>query len=320
MESRGAPRPRGLSESLRWSQHLADIVAQGFQYLVGANGMNNRFDRNIRLFGAEGQARLARARVGIVGLGGLGSHVVQQTAYLGTEQYVLVDHETLDETNLNRYVTAKADQARSQATKTSLADSMIKSINPLASSIAVHAPLASHGAFSNLKTCDVVFGCLDDDGARFILNEFCLAYSKHYFDLATEISIEGTLSYGGRVCFVGDGPGCLSCLHLLDEDEVRRSLMTEGDKKNAAALYGIPVDDLAGSGPSVVSINGVVASLAVTEFMLCVTGIRRPNRLLNYHGSIGRVSAPNEAPAADCYYCGSVRGLGDRANLARYVK
>ena len=36
--------------------------------------------------------------------------------------------------------------------------------------------------------------------------------------------------------------------------------------------------------------NGVVASLAVTEFMLSVAGIREPNRLLTYHGRTGKVT------------------------------
>ena len=43
----------------------------------------DRFDRNIRFFGSEGQDRLARSSVAIVGIGGLGTHVVQQLALLG---------------------------------------------------------------------------------------------------------------------------------------------------------------------------------------------------------------------------------------------
>jgi hypothetical protein len=66
-------------------------------------------------------------------------------------------------------------------------------------------------------------------------------------------------------------------------------------------------------GPSVVSINGVVASLAVTEFMLGVTGIRPPKRLLTYYGNMGRVALKTEEPAPNCYYCKGIRGNGDAA-------
>jgi len=46
-----------------------------------------------------------------------------------------------------------------------------------------------------------------------------------------------------------------------------------GGKKRIAFI------DLGRVGPSVVSINGVVASLAATEFMLCATGTREPRQL-----------------------------------------
>ena len=42
--------------------------------------------------------------------------------------------------------------------------------------------------------------------------------------------------------------------------------------------------------------NGVVASLAVTEFMLSVVGIREPNRLLTYHGRTGKVTVSINEP------------------------
>ena len=45
--------------------------------------------------------------------------------------------------------------------------------------------------------------------------------------------------------------------------------------------------------------NGVVASLAVTEFMLSVAGIREPNRLLTYHGRTGKVTVSINEPQVE---------------------
>ena len=81
-----------------------------------------------------------------------------------------------------------------------------------------------------------------------------------------------------------------------------------------------PADLLDVAGPSVVSINGVVASLAVTEFMLRVTGIREPNRLLTYHGRTGKVTVSTDEPVPDCYYCKGLWGTGDRADVQRYIR
>ena len=62
---------------------------------------DERYDRNIRFFGKEGQDRLADASVAIGGIGGLGTHVVQQLALLAVRRLVLIDHEVLDKTNFN---------------------------------------------------------------------------------------------------------------------------------------------------------------------------------------------------------------------------
>ncbi len=65
-----------------------------------------RLWRNEALFGAEGQRRIAQTKVAIVGLGGLGSHVAQQLAYLGVADYALVDPDIVTDSSLNRLVGA----------------------------------------------------------------------------------------------------------------------------------------------------------------------------------------------------------------------
>ena len=54
-----------------------------------------RYSRHAGLFGVEGQERVARTTVGIIGLGGLGSHVLQQLAYLGVSNFLIVDGDVV---------------------------------------------------------------------------------------------------------------------------------------------------------------------------------------------------------------------------------
>ena len=68
------------------------------------------------------------------------------------------------------------------------------------------------------------------------------------------------------------------------------------------------------------SINGVVASLGVTEFMVAVTGLRPSKPVITYYGKMGRLTSPADAPAPDCYYCLDAKGLGDRADVQHYVR
>ena len=55
---------------------------------------------------------------------------------------------------------------------------------------------------------------------------------------------------------------------------------------------------------TVVSLNGVVASLAVTEFMVWITGMRDPKRCLVYHAESGIVTRSQDPPAPQCPKCG----------------
>ncbi|HMS80297.1 MAG TPA: SulP family inorganic anion transporter, partial [Burkholderiaceae bacterium] len=50
-----------------------------------------------------------------------------------------------------------------------------------------------------------------------------------------------------------------------------------------------------------------VASLAVVEFMLAVTGIRPANRLLRYRADIGTITRSSDPPLVGCYYCAALR-------------
>lgn len=58
----------------------------------------------------------------------------------------------------------------------------------------------------------------------------------------------------------------------------------------------------------VVSIDGVVASLAITEFVALITGLRPPMRHLVYRGEYGVVRRTEDEPNADCYYCQTLWG------------
>jgi len=277
-----------------------------------------RLDRNIGFFGREGQDRLTRANVVLVGCGGLGSHVVQQLAYLGVSRFTLIDHEDLDVTNKNRYVTSFADDPVPGSPKVDLARREIHLINPSAHVTCIRSELRSRAAFDSVMSGGYVFGCLDNDGARLILTELCAAYQRPYFDLATEIIPGECPIYGGRVFVARGDNGCLVCRELLDLREAQKDLEGRAAREDRANLYGVPLDALGRSGPSVVSINGVVASLAVTEFSVAVAGLRRPHTLLTYRADLGRVTVTGDSAPHGCYYCQEVYGMSDAAAVDRY--
>ncbi len=279
---------------------------------------NERFDRNERLFGKDGQAKIRAARVALIGAGGLGTHVAQQLALLGIGALAPADHEALSDSNRNRYIGAWATDPVPGSRKVDLIRRLVDLVNPSIDVMPIHAPFPSPETLEAVKSADYVFGCVDGDGPRFMLNEACVAFDKPLFDLASDVPESG--HYGGRVTILTGNSGCLQCRGVLDPREVRRYLSPSEALENEDAVYGIRRPVLGEAGPSVVSINGVVASLAVTEFMVAVTGLREPVTHLEYRAHLGTVTKRTDNPLPNCYLCKGLRGKGDAAELERYFE
>jgi molybdopterin/thiamine biosynthesis adenylyltransferase len=277
-------------------------------------------DRSIRFFGEDGQEKLRNASVTVIGVGGIGRHVVQQLAFLGVGSIAVVDAEELAETNRNRYVTSQCLDPIPGTAKVEIAERLIQGIDPTVKVVKIEDSLVSGAAFKAVVESDYVFGCVDSEGARMVLTELCAAYARPYFDTASDIEAEDRSRYGGRVCVAWKGESCLVCLDQLDMGEAQRELGGPEARKLHKAIYGVEVTELGRTGPSVVSINGVVASLAVTEFMLGVTGIREPKKLLTYRSDIGEVLVSRDEQRKDCYYCKGIWGRGDEVDVQRYLR
>jgi molybdopterin/thiamine biosynthesis adenylyltransferase len=265
----------------------------------------SRYSRNIALFGEEGQRTIAATTVAITGLGGLGSHVAQQLAYLGVIRYELIDGDVITESSLNRVIGALPQDVSSRTPKVKAAERLIKSIQPEAdvSILENRVTRSSDDAgAAAIRRADIVFGCLDREAPRLFLTDLCSNFTIPYFDLATDTGGEDEDWYGGRIVCC-NGTRCLSCLDLLDQRLIRLEQMTETELETERRLYGLKGNLLGGTGPAVVSVNGVVASMAVTEFMAHVTGIRPAAPQLIYRADISRVTLSKDAPRPGCPYC-----------------
>ncbi len=281
--------------------------------------MSDRFDRQILMFGQEGQKNIEATHVGIVGLGGIGSQVVQALAYLGVRSYVLVDDDHADVTNSNRLITATPGDAERGLPKTDLAEQYIKKIQPQAEIVSIRSKLQSIEVLEALVQCPIIFGCVDHDGPRLILTELAAAYNCVLIDSAVEVEPEdgSQLGFGGRVVVSVPGEFCLSCAQEIDMERAKWELQPESTKSvRIKHGYGLGENNTA---PSVVSLNGVVANLAVTEFLCMVTGLRKPQQYLHYDGFRGRVFIRTDGQREGCYVCGALTGMKDEADIFRYA-
>lgn len=280
-----------------------------------------RYSRQVLAFGKDGQSRIRQVRVGIVGLGGIGSVVVQMLAYLGVGNYVLVDDDKVEESNLNRLVGATQEDARNKVPKVEVASRLIKTILAGSEVIPLQMDLRNLEALTKLSTLpNYLFGCVDNDGARLILTELSAAYELPLIDCSSGIPPQKSIrpDFGGRVVVAIPGEFCLLCANELDVNEAKQELESPRERADRIAHgYGLGATE---PDPAVISLNGLVASLAVTEFIMLVTSMRPPLRKCTYHGLEGIVRPSRDQGRPDCYICKYLVGKKEKAGIERYSR
>ena len=262
----------------------------------------DRFERQRQIFGDKGQERLRVSSIGIVGCGGLGSFVAMELAYLGVGRVVMIDHDGLEESNRNRLV-GSWESHELGTPKVQIASDLCRLIDAEIEVEALEHRLEEQEAKAALTGLDVVVGCLDNDGPRFVLNEICCRLGLPLIDAGSDTRSGGDgIEFGGRVCVATPRTGCLMCMGVLDQLEIQDYFASADQQTDRATLYGVPKTSLAAGGPSVVTVNGVVASIAATELMALVARIHPPIAHQSWRGHKGQLFRVGDRED-DCYYC-----------------
>ena len=213
----------------------------------------NRYSRQSFL-GEQSEEIFRTTKAGIVGLGGGGSHVAQQLAHIGVGNFALFDPDILELPNLNRTVGATAADVRNGTPKVDIAERMIRSINEGAQVRPVRGLWQENLAL--LRSCDVVFGCIDGLIPRLGLEESCRRAMIPLIDIGMDVHRGLPYSISGQVIVSIPGDPCFKCMHFIRDDDI-----AEEESK-----YG-----QAGSAPQVIWSNGVLASTAVGLFVQMLT-------------------------------------------------
>lgn len=139
-----------------------------------------RYSRHLMLseIGEEGQERILRARVLVVGAGGLGSPVLMYLAAAGVGTIGIVDADTVDVTNLQRQVIhTQADAGRPKAES---ARGAIEAINSDVTVEAYTGLLTAQNAGNIIGRYDFVIDATDNFAAKYLINDTCVALGKPF--------------------------------------------------------------------------------------------------------------------------------------------
>lgn len=233
--------------------------------------MNSKRYSRQSFLGPNADELISQCTIGLAGLGGGGSHIVQQCALIGFQRFILFDDDIVEESNLNRLVGAGTVDALAQTLKLHVAKTIIYGLQSRASVTGFAAKWQENP--EALRECQIVFGCVDDYQGRHELEVACRRYLMHYIDIGIDVHGKDSPVIGGQVILSSPGGPCMRCMGFLTDEKLAQE----------AARYGT-----AGSRPQVVWPNGVLASTAVGIAVDLVTDWthRRPsNAYLVYDGN-----------------------------------
>jgi len=164
----------------------------------------SRYERQIKLFGKVGQAKLSNAKVAIIGLGGLGCAVATYLAAAGVGRLTLIDYGEVKFSNLNRQILYWTKDLGKP--KPLPAAEKLKELNPEVEVEVLHLKVDEGNVDDIVKDVDIIVDGADNWATRFLLNDRCIEYGKPFI----HASVHGY--FGQELTIVpGKGP-CLRCL------------------------------------------------------------------------------------------------------------
>jgi molybdopterin/thiamine biosynthesis adenylyltransferase len=282
---------------------------------------NEIFHRQQIAFGNALNNNLSKLTVGIVGCGATGSATASLLSRLGIRKLLLIDDDVVDRTNLNRLHGSTASDADAGRNKVEVVRDFVAGSGVGTRVRIIKDWVGSEQSRLALRSCDVIFGCTDDNSGRIFLNRYAHFYLTPVFDMGIVIEPDQTDNQKlkclqGRVTVIITGNNCLLCQGIVDptiaaEEDLKRS-DPRGFERRKEEGYVV------GSGnpsPSVVTFTTEISCVAVNELLNRIIKFKKlgpQNNLMRFFDQ-GIDRKPGGKRRPDCPLCDSENfwGKGD---------
>ncbi len=180
-----------------------------------------RYDRQMRLpeIGEAGQIKLSKARVLLIGAGGLGCPAALYLAAAGVGTIGIIDADIVSESNLHRqvlYGTADVDRL-----KIEVATERLQAINPELKLERYHRRFQQPEALELARNFDLLIDGSDNFGTRYLVNDVCLTLSKPFIS-ASVFRFEGQLAVCNAELADGSRSASYRCIFPESPDPLER--------------------------------------------------------------------------------------------------
>ena len=241
----------------------------------------NRYSRHILLpeVGGKGQKKLAKARIFVVGAGGLGSPVALYLAAAGIGTIGLIDSDVVDLSNLQRQVlhhTPDVGRAKVMSAK-----EKILALNPDVKVETYEDHLTSHNALELISQYDVIIDGVDNFPAKFLINDACFFAKK-------PLVHGGILRFDGRVFTII--PNQSACYRCIFKEPPPPGLVANCQE---AGIIGV--------------VAGIIGTIQATESLKLILGIGQPltDRILDFNAQTTNFREIRTKRNPNCQLCGS---------------
>jgi adenylyltransferase/sulfurtransferase len=199
---------------------------------------SSRYNRQLLVpqISLSGHARLSRARVLVIGLGGLGSPASMYLAGAGVRTLGLLDHDMVETSNLHRQIVHRESSVKQTMSKVDSAKRALEELNSEVQYVSHPNQLTAGNALDIFAKYDVVLDCTDNPATRYLISDVCVLLGKPLISGAAQRT-EGqmmVLNYPVNV-----GP-CYRCMFPVPPPpEMARSCSEIGVLGTAVGTIGV---------------------------------------------------------------------------------
>jgi molybdopterin-synthase adenylyltransferase len=263
--------------------------------------------RTVSAWGEKAQADLARLKVGVIGLGSVGSIVAEALVRTGVRALVLEDFDRAEELNRDRTLNLSAGDAKARRPKVAAQTSELRE-HATADSIRIEPlelSVCEDEGYRRALDCDVLFSCVDRPWPRSVLNFIAYSALIPVIDgglLASQTPSGRLRTADWKVHIAGAGRACLRCVEQFDAGLVQSE--RNGDFEDPKYIQGLAKDHPIRTRENVFAFSLGVASLEMCQFVLLTVGAggRGAGRGQNYHLATGAIDPMKAACDEDCEY------------------
>lgn len=278
--------------------------------------------RTISAWGSKTQEDLSRLKIGIAGLGSVGSIVTEILARTGIANFTLIDFDAVEEKNLDRLTNVfKEDIGRAKVL--AVADGIRKSATaPKVKITSCEYSICEKQGFETALDCDIIFSCVDRPWPRQVLNFIAYAHLIPVIDggilVRTNKRNTNIIGADWKVQTVGYKRACLECLGQYKTENA--VLEISGKLDDPEYIKGLDKSKFLDAHENVFAFSSHLASMEVLQLLtlfIAPSGIADVGQQL-YHFVLGTMDVDTSKVCHENCFFQSAIGKGDLAGVTVY--